>query len=238
MKKKVLAKSLAALLSVGVLSFTPNFFSLSPACEAEAMQSYDLNFDSSRGVEKILNCEGRQIKFVAYENIVYVKNPASVERQILSIYIPAEYFSGGTINGYTAKTAPIFMPNGVGGYMPGDIQAPAEKSFMSNSPNASLVALSRGLVVVSPAIRGRTTTENNIYVGKAPALIVDIFVTIKINFLQVTRKKLFQTELQQAAHFPRRWEVWEMRPNLKNICRKSARLMSAMIFLRRVIIAR
>ena len=188
MNKKFLAKGLAALLSVGVFSFTPNFFSLSPVCEAEAMQNYDLNFDSSRGVEKILNFEGREIKFIAYENIVYVKNPANVERQSLSIYIPAEYFSGGTINGYTAKTAPIFLPNGVGGYMPGGILKPEEKNNFTGKANASLVALSRGLVVVSPAIRGRTTMENNIFVGKAPALIVDYKAAVR--YLRHNKNKL------------------------------------------------
>ena len=183
MKKKFLA----ALLSAGlVCSLTPQSHTLNPKslilnpiCEAAVMQSYDLKFDSSCGVEKVLSVEGRQVKFFAYENIVYVKNPASVERQSLSVFIPAEYLTGGTVNGYTAKTAPIFMPNGVGGYMPGDIQSPAEKSHFSNSPNASLVALSRGLVVVSPAIRGRTTVENNLYVGKASALIVDYKAAVR-----------------------------------------------------------
>jgi len=174
-------KFFAALLSAGLMcSLSSNSYILNPTvCEAAAMQSYDLNFDSTIGVEKTLNYEGRQIKFVAYENIVYVKNPASVERQSLSIFIPAEYLTGGEINGYTAKTAPIFMPNGVGGYMPGDIKAPSEQDFMSKSANASLVALSRGLVVVSPAIRGRTTVENNVYVGKAPALIVDYKAAVR-----------------------------------------------------------
>ena len=198
MKKKFLTKVLIGFLSAGIFSANISEFYQGEIAEAavEKMQSYDLNFDSSIGVEKILNFEGREIKFVAYENIVYVKNPASVERQKLSIFIPAEYLTGGTVNGYTAKTAPIFLPNGVGGYMPGDIQAPSEKNFRSDTPNASLTALAGGLVVVSPAIRGRTTVENNTYVGKAPALIV------------------------------------------KNICRKSARQMNAMIFLRRVAIVR
>ena len=184
MKKKFLA----ALLSMGIFTATVPIFYPAEICEAETMQNYDLSFDSSRGVEKTLNFEGREIKFVAYENIVYVKNPANVERQSLSIFIPAEYFSDGTINGYTAKTAPIFLPNGVGGYMPGEIQNPSEKNFMDNSPNASLVALSRGLVVVSPAIRGRTTTEKNIFVGKAPALIVDYKAAVR--YLRHNKDKL------------------------------------------------
>ena len=184
MKKKFLS----VILGAGFL-LNPCFAIQNPVvCKAEIMQNYDLNFDAAIGVEKSLNFEGREVKFVAYENIVYVKNPASVERQKLSIFVPAEYLSGGTVNGYTAKTAPIFMPNGVGGYMPGDIQAPAETSHFSKSPNAALTALSRGLVVVSPAIRGRTTVENGVYVGKAPAFIVDYKAAVR--YLRHNKNKL------------------------------------------------
>ena len=175
MKKKILA----AVLSFGMIfSINPEkIFSVTSA--AMMNQNYDLNFDTSCGIEKTLNYEGREIKFVAYENIVYVANPASAESQSLSIYIPSEYMSGGTVNGYTAKTAPIFMPNGVGGYMPGKILPPVEKDNFTQEPNATLTALSRGLVVVSPAIRGRFTVENNVYVGKAPALIVDYKAAVR-----------------------------------------------------------
>lgn len=137
-----------------------------------------LEFDSSIGVEKTLTCEGREIKFVAYENIPYVAESAS-EIQKLSVYVPAEYLRGGTINGYSAKTAPIFLPNGVGGYMPGNILEPVENDKMTGGANASLVALSRGLVVISPAIRGRTTMMNGVYVGKAPAFIVDYKAAVR-----------------------------------------------------------
>ena len=50
---------------------------------------------------------------------VYVSHPKAAESESLTLYIPAAYLEGGRINGYSAKTAPIFMPNGVGGYMPG-----------------------------------------------------------------------------------------------------------------------
>lgn len=138
----------------------------------------DLLFNPSRGVEKTLTYNGRAIDFIAYENIPYVAEPAS-EIQKLSIYIPAEYLHGGMINGYAAKTAPIFLPNGVGGYMPGKILEPVENDKMTGGANASLVALSRGLVVISPAIRGRTTTMNGVHVGKAPALIVDYKAAVR-----------------------------------------------------------
>jgi len=138
----------------------------------------DLLFNPSRGVEKTLTYNGRTIDFIAYENIPYVSDFSS-EIQKLSIYIPAEYLHGGVINGYAAKTAPIFLPNGVGGYMSGRILEPVENDKMTGGANASLVALSRGLVVISPAIRGRNTTMNGVHVGKAPAFIVDYKAAVR-----------------------------------------------------------
>ena len=191
MPKNFPSKVLAAFIGVGIL--TANVPNVENArCEAMEIttpaQVYDLTFDASIGVEKTLVCEGRTVKFIAYENIVYVKNPANVDAQSLSIYIPCEYLKGGTINGYTAETAPIFMPNGVGGYMPGKILSPVEKNFGKDSPNASLVALSRGLVVVSPAIRGRTTVTGGVYVGKAPTLIVDYKAAVR--YIRHNKNKL------------------------------------------------
>lgn len=189
MRKKFLTKTLAALLGVGVFTATvPNFYHCEAATMENFAQVYDLNFDATKGVQKTLTYNGQAVNFIAYENIVYVRNPKNVAAQSLSIYIPAAYLQGGTINGYTAKTAPIFIPNGVGGYMPGEIQPPTETDRMSKSPNAALVALSRGLVVVSPAIRGRTTTTDGVYVGKAPALIVDYKAAVR--YLRYNQNRL------------------------------------------------
>ena len=114
------------------------------------------------------------VTFRSWLDIPYVKNPVEPEYQRLNIYVPEEYFhEGGTVNGYTAKTAPVFMPNGVGGYMPGKQFIPANDS-RHGTPNAALYALSKGYVVVAPAIRGRTL-EN----GKAPALIVDYKAAVR-----------------------------------------------------------
>ena len=182
-------KILAAMLGVGILTAgVPNFYTSTASAEVVTINNYSLEFDATKGVEKTMTIEGREIKFIAYENIVYVKNPRNVESQILSIYIPAEYLHGGVVNGYNAKTAPIFMPNGVGGYMPGKILAPTEKDNFTGKPNATLTALSRGLVVVSPAIRGRTTVTNGVYVGKAPAFIVDYKAAVR--YLRHNKNKL------------------------------------------------
>ena len=181
-------KLLAAALTAGVLLVPTASEALSLPIEAPRVQrqaqnyfvpsnfvngAYDLNLNAEEYNEYSMKCGSRVVNFIAYENIVYVRNPKDVAHQSLNIYIPKAYLDGRTVNGYAAKQAPIFMPNGVGGYMPGEILKPLERDPMTGGPNATLVALSRGCVVVAPAIRGRTTVADGVYVGKAPAFIVD-----------------------------------------------------------------
>ena len=114
------------------------------------------------------------VTFRSWLDIPYVSKPVEPEYHRLNVYIPEEYFhEGGTINGYTAKTAPIMLPNGVGGYMPGRAFIPA-KDMRHGGPNIALAALAHGYVVVAPAIRGRTLPN-----GKAPALIVDYKAAVR-----------------------------------------------------------
>lgn len=139
-----------------------------------------LNFDASKYTEEHMDCEGQDVAYRAYRDIVYVAHPAAADAEQMNIFIPAAYFTGGTVNGYTAKTAPIFLPNGVGGYMPGQAGEPAIGGHGATGPNAALVALSRGYVVAAPAIRGRTTQDAaGTYVGKAPAFIVDYKAAVR-----------------------------------------------------------
>lgn len=139
-----------------------------------------LNFDASKYTEEHMDCEGQDVAYRAYRDIVYVAHPAAADAEQMNIFIPAAYFTGGTVNGYTAKTAPIFLPNGVGGYMPGQAGEPATSDHGTTRPNAALVALSRGYVVAAPAIRGRTTQDAaGTYVGKAPAFIVDYKAAVR-----------------------------------------------------------
>ena len=102
---------------------------------------------------------GKAVAYRAYENVVYVRNPVDAEYQSLNIYVPEAYFQGGTIHGYTARTAPIFLPNQVGGYMPAKPGVMGQAGFGPRDPDqadAMQTALARGLVVVSPGARGRT----------------------------------------------------------------------------------
>ncbi len=158
---------------------------------AVKQQKYSLKLNTKNYTKETLQLNGQDVAFRAYRNIPYVSKPASVAAESMSIFIPEAYFTkGGTVNGYTAKTAPIFLPNGVGGYMPGQITEPSASDHMSGGANAALVALSRGYVVAAPAIRGRTTVgdDGKTYVGKAPALIVDYKAAVR--YLRYNRHRL------------------------------------------------
>ena len=48
-------------------------------------------------------------------NTAPLKNPVEADYQTINIYIPEAYFHGGSINDYTADTAPIFLPNKISG---------------------------------------------------------------------------------------------------------------------------
>jgi hypothetical protein len=149
-------------------------------------QNYSIVFNPEDYSTKTMNANGENVTFRAYEHLVYVKKPYDPESQMLSIYIPEPYLKGESINGFTAETAPIFMPNGVGSYMPGQIEEPMEESRHGGA-NAVLYALSNGYVVVSPAIRGRTLKHENGYeTGKAPSLIVDYKAAVR--FVRHNRK--------------------------------------------------
>ena len=147
---------------------------------APVQQTYSLDLDTTKYEKKTMTVDGKKVAFRAYENRVYVAHPVDTTYQSMNIYVPEGYFKGKTINGYTAKTAPIFLPNTVGGYMPGAPGQPSENDRMTGGANAMLVALSKGYVVAAPGARGRTTqAADGTYTGKAPALIVDMKATVR-----------------------------------------------------------
>ena len=143
-------------------------------------EGYNLKFDVNENYTvKTAEVNGKTITYRAYENIVYVKNPVDINYQTINIYIPTEYFTGQSIGKYNEKTAPIFFPNSVGGYMPGAAGKP-EIDKRAGKENASLVALSRGYIVAAPGARGRTLKdEQGNYTGKAPAAIVDLKAAVR-----------------------------------------------------------
>jgi len=162
------------LLSVSVA------LGLSACASVKTADTYDLDFSKQKYTEQSIEVNGQAVKFRAYEGVVYVRNPVDTRYEIINIYVPEAYYNGGEIDGFNAETAPIFLPNQIGGYMPAEPGKPAlegkrgEPEDSQKSPNAALVALSKGYVVASPGARGRTEPT-----GKEPAAIVDLKAAVR-----------------------------------------------------------
>lgn len=152
-----------------------------------------LRFDSSNYAVKTCELENRSITYRAFEGIEYCEAPLD-PIQKLNLFVPEIYYKGGEINGYNLNTAPIFMPNTVGGYMAGPSDTPGLDRY--GHPNSIFEALDHGYVVASAGIRGRTSgrrsteffegakaeivgADTGRMVGKAPALIVDVKAAVR-----------------------------------------------------------
>lgn len=145
---------------------------MEPPLQADASAKISLAFDVKNYESMSTTVDNKEIKYRAFEYIPYVANPIDIDQQYMNIYVPEEYFNNGTVNGYTTQTAPIFMPNAVGGYMPSQALTPKVEN---GKPNSVVYALSRGYVVAAPATRGRTNkASDGNFIGKAPAVIVDL----------------------------------------------------------------
>lgn len=178
--KKTLSLALVLALTLPMISMTSTY----------ADTTTSLKFNTSKYTVKSLTINGQTIKYRAFEKIVYVKNPIDTKYQCMNFYVPESYYSGKTIGGYTVKTAPIFLPNEVGGYMPAEPGTPEQKRMGppmapvgatgQSAPNAIFTALSKGYVVAAPGARGRTTQDQKgQYTGKAPAGIVDLKAAVR-----------------------------------------------------------
>ncbi|GHA65264.1 alpha/beta hydrolase [Formosimonas limnophila] len=142
----------------------------------------DLTFNANQYTSQIIQVNGQEIKYRAYEHIVYVKNPVDTQYQQMNIYIPEAYFANGQIGSYNAQNAPIFLPNSIGGYMPAEpaTATPSLKGPKAGKTSTVAYALAHGYVVAAPGARGRTTQNTDgQYTGKAPAAIVDLKAAVR-----------------------------------------------------------
>lgn len=171
------------MFTFALATSVPTVFAAPAAVDALADRPYfnqtkngfDLTFDDKNYRTFDVSVNGESIKFRAFEKIVYVKNPIEPDYQTMNFYVPEAYFNQGSINGFNHQTAPIFLPNAVGGYMPAKAATYDQKGFgSSDKPNAIITALSKGYVVASVGARGRTLEKDGKYSGKAPAAIVDL----------------------------------------------------------------
>ncbi len=155
---------------------------------------------------EVKTCEanGRTIRYRAFMGIPYCANPVS-SIQKLNLFVPEAYYHGKEINGYSLHTAPIFMPNQVGGYMEGHLDEPGVDRHRGKV-NSVFLALEHGYVVASAGIRGRNTgsdskeffegaaadapegTADARMVGRAPALIVDMKAAVR--YLRFNRDRI------------------------------------------------
>ena len=142
---------------------------------AQLAQAQSIDFAADKYTAKTAEVNGATIAYRAYEGIPYVNKPVEPEYQQINIYIPEAYYEGGSINGYTAATAPIFLPNPIGGYMPAKPGVPGERRHGDQQgADAMQTALAKGYIVASSGARGRTSPT-----GKAPAAIIDLKAAVR-----------------------------------------------------------
>lgn len=134
-----------------------------------------MNFEPKNYTVEITEVGTQKVQFRAFRGLTYVEKPVDPEFQQMNIFVPERFYEGETINGYTISTAPVFMPNSVGGYMPGALTDPGQdRHAPPNTPNSIFRALQHGYVVAAPALRGRSRPG-----GHAPACIVDYKAAVR-----------------------------------------------------------
>lgn len=138
--------------------------------------------------------ENRKIRYRAYRDLLYCENPLD-EIQKINIFVPEAYYHDEKIGRYDRNNAPVFLPNTVGGYMPGPADEPGIDSH-NKKINSLFEALEHGYIAVSAGVRGRTSgkiateffegskegklgKETGRMVGRAPAFIVDYKAAIR-----------------------------------------------------------
>lgn len=142
-----------------------------------------LDFDPGRFSLRTIEVHGQRHVVRAYEGLTTVAYPVAPRYQAINLFVPEAYFQGGRVGPYDAGTAPIFLPNGIGGYMPsepGSLEHRGPAGRDTDEPSASAVALSLGMVVAAPGARGRTLqSADGRWIGKAPAAIVDLKAAVR-----------------------------------------------------------
>ncbi len=125
---------------------------------------------------KTMTVDDGIVTYYEYKDITYVKNPVDKKYQMMNIYVPLEhYLTSASADG---NRAPVFMPNKIAGYMPGEQVEPGKNR--NGNRNAAFVAITKGYIVVAPALRGRSNiNDTGEYIGKAPAVIVDYKAAVR-----------------------------------------------------------
>lgn len=162
------------------------------------MSSTSLIFDSDGYEVKTYTAGGRTVRCRAWLGLSYCESPRD-PIQKMNLFAPLSMFEDIDAP-YTASDSPIFLPNTVGGYMPGPADEPGIDEH-SHTPNSLFCALEHGFVAASAGVRGRTSgmeskeffegakaekrpgeevkKKTGRLVGRAPAFIVDMKAAIR-----------------------------------------------------------
>ena len=125
-----------------------------------------------------LTFDDKEIRYRAFEHRVYCDNPVDPEHQELSIYVPEEFYESGKAGKYDIRSAPVFMPNTVGGFRPGYFQRPGEDHHGKTTMSA--IALYLGYVVVVPVVRGiGLKDDRDTNIGTVPAALADLKAAVR-----------------------------------------------------------
>ena len=87
-------------------------------------------------IEEVTLC-GETIRFRAFRDLIYVEKPVNEEFQKMNLFVPECYYEGASLHGYDLGSAPVFMPNTVGGYMPGPADEPGTNPFLRLAPKCA-----------------------------------------------------------------------------------------------------
>lgn len=137
-------------------------------------------FDKNKYQKEQITINGETIRIRSFRDLLYVKTPIHEELQKISIFAPEPFYEGKSINGYNINTAPVLIPNSVGGFLTAFSEDPSLDSSQPPVPNIIFLALQHGYVVVSPSLRGRTEKDKSgKFIGKAPSSIIDLKSVIR-----------------------------------------------------------
>ena len=123
--------------------------------------------------------------------VQYCSQPAALDYETLAVVVPGAYLTGtdngdgtytctvnpdGTVNGFTAKTAPVMLPVNTAGYS-------AQAAAISYSYSSVSAYLDAGYVYVYSGCRGRSNGYNDdgtlAYAGGAPWGVTDLKAAVR-----------------------------------------------------------
>lgn len=178
-KFKMIATAVASVMVVS--SCSALFSACNPVEEEPQGDVYSLEFtDQVKSWDKKSNSKFNVSYYTA--SAFYCEKPTNPGNQSFDLFVPTAYLNedgsinkSGTVNGYTAETAPIIYWNSHGSYIGmGPFQI-AGLSTRSTQYGWVLNMINEGFVVCMVGERGKTTVDDNgNVIGRGPIAITDL----------------------------------------------------------------